>query len=36
MTTPNDYVAKAVRQHPKMSKNVDFGCWCTCLGVVGN
>ena len=26
---------KAVHQHPKMSKNVDFGCWCTCLGRMG-
>ena len=24
--TPNDHVVKAVRQHPKMSKNADFGC----------
>lgn len=26
---------KVVHQHPKMSKNVDFGCWCTCLGRMG-
>ena len=26
---------KAVHQHPKMSKNVDFGCWRTCLGRMG-
>ena len=26
---------KAVRQHPKMSKMVDFGCWRTCLGSAG-
>ena len=31
---PNDYL-KVVHQHPKMSKMVDFGCWCTCFGLAG-
>lgn len=34
--TPNDRPQKAVRQHSKVSKKVDFGCWRICLGSAGD